>query len=181
MRLAALAAAALLAPSVAATPPRPPDVVAVSVAHATGPPDRATGFVAGDGLVVTVAHVLGDGGAIAVGGRRATVARVDPRLDLALLSVPGVRGEPLRVAAGRAGTSLLGRRAPVVRRISARVDGGGARPALEVRAEIAAGDSGAPLVTASGRLAGVVFARSRTRPAIAYAVDASALRALLAR
>jgi S1-C subfamily serine protease len=181
VKLAALAAAALLAPSVAAAPPRPPQVVAVSVAHATGPPDAATGFVAGEGLVVTVAHVLADGGSIAAGGRRATVVRLDPRLDLALLRVPGVRGDRPRLAAGTDDTTLLGRPAPVVRRISARVDGGSARPALELRAEVAAGDSGAPVVTASGRLAGVVFARSQEHAGVAYAVDATAVAQLLTR
>ena len=55
---AACVAAALLAPSVAAAPPRPPQVVTVSVGRA----DTATGFVVGPGRVVTVAHVL-DGAA----------------------------------------------------------------------------------------------------------------------
>jgi hypothetical protein len=182
VKLVALAAAALLVPSVTAAPPRPPQVVAVSVARATGPPDAATGFVAGEGLVVTVAHVLaGGGGSIAAGGRHATVVRLDRRLDLALLRVPGVRGEPVRLAGGTDDTSLLGRPAPVARRISARVDGGSARPALELRAEVVAGDSGAPVVTASGRLAGVVFARSQERAGVAYAVDATAVADLLTR
>jgi hypothetical protein len=35
---------------------------------------------------------------------------------------------------------------------------------------VSVGDSGAPLVTPTGRVAGVLFARSRTRPGIAYAV-----------
>jgi hypothetical protein len=74
---------------------------------------------------------------------------------------------------------VLGRPAPVVRRVTARVDGGPPRPALIVRADVAAGESGAPLVTASGRVAGVVFARSRAREATAYAVDAAAVAELL--
>ena len=172
MRLAALAAAALLAPSVAAAPPRPPQVVTVVVGH-----DRATGFVAGDRLVVTVAHVLADE-AVLVDGRRATVVRTDRRNDLALLAVDGVGGEPPRLGRG-ADTSLLGRPAPVVRRIRARVDGGPPRRAVVVRAPVAGGDSGAPLVTPAGRVAGVVFARSRTHEDTAYAVDASAVAELL--
>ena len=55
----------------------------MSVGH-----DHATGFVAGDGRVVTVAHVLG-GDEVLVDGRRATIVRVDHRLDLALLRVAG--------------------------------------------------------------------------------------------
>jgi hypothetical protein len=178
MKLAALAAALLLAPTVAAAPPRPPDLVSVRAGH-----DRATGFVAGDGRVVTVAHVLGDelaagAGEVLVDGRPAVVVRVDRRLDLALLRVAGVRGQAPRLG-GDGDTRLLGRPAPVVRHIRARVDGGPARPALEVRAPVGAGDSGAPLLTATGRIAGVVFARSRGRERTAYAVDGTAVAALL--
>jgi hypothetical protein len=67
-------------------------------------------------------------------------------------------------------------RADVLRRIDARVRqaaGGAAvdRPALELSATIGAGDSGAPVIGADGRVAGVVFARSRDRAGIAYAVE----------
>lgn len=177
MKLAALAAAALLVPPVATAPPRPPQVVSVSVGH-----DRALGFVAGDERVVTVAHVLRadeivgasdeavPGAAeILVAGRPATVERVDGRLDLAVLRVGRLRGEPARFGGGD-DLRLLGRPAPVVRHIQARVDGGPRRPALEVRAAVAAGESGAPLVTSTGRVAGVVFARSTRREQTAYAV-----------
>jgi hypothetical protein len=179
MKLAALAAAALLAPTLAAGPQRSPQVVSIVVSHPTGPPDVAKGFVAGDGRVVTVAHVLGGGGAeVAVDGRPAAVARVDRRLDLAVLRVAGLEGEAARLGSG-GDTRLLGRAAPVVRRISARVDGSRPRPALEVGADVAAGESGAPVVTATGRVAGVIFARSRTRARTAYAVDAAAVAELL--
>ena len=55
------------------------------------------------------------------------------------------------------------------------------RPALELSARIAPGDSGAAVVTDCGALAGVVFAASRNRSDTAYAVDASAVRHLLDR
>jgi hypothetical protein len=184
MKVVALVAAALLAPTVAAAPPRAPDVVAVTVGH-----DRARGFAAGDGLVVTVAHVL-DGAAagrdapdvdapILVDGRQATVVRLDRGNDLALLRVPGIDSEAPRLGGGD-GTRLLGRPAAVVRRVNASVDGGPRRPALVLRARVSVGDSGAPVVTGSGRIAGVVFARSRTRVTTAYAVDAAAVSELLA-
>jgi hypothetical protein len=185
MRLAALAAALLLAPSIVAAPPRAPELVSVRVGH-----EHATGFVAGDGRVLTVAHVLGGGvGAgdaatprpetvITVDARPATITRVDHRLDLALLRVPGLEGEAPRLGGG-GDTRLHGRAAPIVRRISARVDGSSPRPALELRADVAIGDSGAPLVTPTGRVAGVVFARSRDRGRTAYAVDATGVAALL--
>jgi S1-C subfamily serine protease len=170
-KLVAVVAALALAPSVVAAPPRAPELVTVAVG-----PDRAMGFVAGDEVVVTVAHVVGDE-TITADGRPATVARVDRRNDLALLRVPGMRGAAPRF--GDSGeTTVLGRPAPIVRRIRASVDGGPRRPALELRAQVAVGDSGAPVLTRDGRVAGVVFARSRTREDVAYAVDASAVAAL---
>ena len=158
-----LLAALLLAPILLVAPPRGPELVTVRVGH-----EQATGFVAGDGRVMTVAHVLG-GDEIVVNGQHATVVRVDRRLDLAWLRVAGLRGQRARLGGG-GDTRLLGRPAPIVRRIRASVDGGPRRPAFEIRADVTAGDSGAPLVTPTGRVAGVVFARSRTRPGVAYAV-----------
>jgi hypothetical protein len=93
------------------------------------------------------------------------VLRRDDRLDLALLSVPGVRGDAPELA----------RSDPrIVRRADASVDGSGwKRPVLELRIEVEHGDSGAPVLTPSGRVIGVVFARSRSRPGRAWAIDAS--------
>jgi S1-C subfamily serine protease len=173
MKLAVVVVTLLLAPAVVAAPPRAPELVTIAVGH-----DRAMGFVAGDGLVVTVAHVVGS--PITADGRPARVIRLDRRNDLALLHVPGVRGEAPRLGGGDE-TSLLGRPAPVARHIRASVDGGPRRAALEIRAPVAVGDSGAPVLGADGRVAGVVFARSRTRADIAYAVDATAVAALLRR
>jgi S1-C subfamily serine protease len=131
--------------------------------------------------VVTVAHVVDDGATpLLVDGRRATVVRLDRRNDLALLRAAGVEGEAPRLGPG-GGTQLLGRPAPIVRRVGASLDGGPRRQALVIRAQVDIGDSGAPLVTASGRVAGVVFARSRAQPRTAYAIDASAVAALLRR
>jgi S1-C subfamily serine protease len=172
MKLAALAATALLVPTLAAAPPRGPDAVTVAVGH-----ERARGFVAGDGRVVTVAHVL-SGGTVTADGHAATIERLDRRNDLALLSVPSIEGDAPRLGGGDR-TRVLGRPAPVVRHVTARLDGGAPRPTLIVRAAVAAGDSGSPLVTDSGRVAGVLFARSRTRASTAYAVDAAAVAALL--
>ena len=68
---------------------------------------------------------------------------------------------------------------PFVRHVNASVDGGPRRPALVLRARVTVGDSGAPVLTDSGRVAGVLFARSRTRASTAYAVDAAAVAELL--
>jgi hypothetical protein len=170
VKVVALAAAALLAPTFGAAPPRAPKIVTVAVGH-----DRAIGFVAGNERVVTVAHVVGD--EVKVDGRPATIVRVDERNDLALLRVAGLGGERPRFGGGD-GTTVLGRAAPIARRIRARVDGGPRRAVLELRSEVAVGDSGAPVIGADGRVAGVVFARSRTRD-VGYAVEGSAVAALL--
>jgi S1-C subfamily serine protease len=155
----ALIAAALLIPSLVTAPASAPQVVDVRVGE-----DAATGFVVGDGRVVTVAHVLGHD--VRVDGRPARVVRRDDRLDLAVLAVPGVRGEAPRIAGGDDPR--------VLRRADARVDGSGwKRPVLEMRIEVRHGDSGAPVVSPAGRLVGVVFARSRTRAGVAWAIDAS--------
>jgi S1-C subfamily serine protease len=165
-----------------------PVVVAVEARGA----QAATGFVVAPGRVVTVAHAVD--GRITVRGRDgvprpAIVVRRDDRLDLALLAVDGVRGggaglapRATHVAVRRDG----GQRAvgAVIRRgIDARVRAGDGRliarrPAIELGADIRAGDSGAPLVQ-DGRVAGIVFARSRERDGVAYAVDAAVLARLL--
>jgi S1-C subfamily serine protease len=140
----------------------------------------ATGFVVGDGRVVTVAHAVGDG-EVVVAGRPAVVVRRDEELDLALLSVPGLerRGAALiggpRVVVLRDGAAATVP-AEILRRIEARVRFAATgtvvnRPALELAADIGAGDSGAPVIGADGRVAGVVFARSTDRAGIAYAVE----------
>jgi S1-C subfamily serine protease len=172
---------------------RLPTVLALT-AHGTGlTPQAATAFVAGDGRIVTVAHAVGGQGWLRVGGRGARVVRTDPRLDLAVLRVAGMDAPALRTAKAAAGQDVrilvlrdgAARSLPatVRRTITARVrDAPDARaqtrPALELDAAIAQGDSGAPVLDARDRVVGVVFAQSADGPDRAYAVDAAALRNL---
>jgi S1-C subfamily serine protease len=179
----------------------------MSLVRVTSGPEVATGFAVGRDRVVTVAHVLAGavrvGGTPAkvgdtparVGGRAARVIRVDRRADLALLRVPGIAsaapddsragaGDAVRVLRLRSG-SFDSLSAQVRRAIVARVRALGAqravtRPALELEARVAAGDSGAPVVSGSGALVGVIFATSARRENTAYAVDARAVRRLVA-
>jgi S1-C subfamily serine protease len=172
----------------------PPHVLAVRVPDPARLVDAdATAFAVGDGRAVTVAHVLRAGRPVFVGGRRARVLRVDRRLDVALLAVPGVRGPVLRRGSARAGEHAhvrvlrsgaarsLG--ATVRRRISARLTGFGGpareRPALELAAAVMPGDSGAPVIDAAGRLVGIVFAHASDRATLTYALDARALGAII--
>lgn len=161
--------------------------------------ERATGFVAGPGTVVTVAHALAGRESVRVRLDRGHVrpARVVARyarLDLALLAVPGLPGivprtastgseDRVRVVVVR-GRRVVTMAAAVRRAIDAHVSAPGAeralsRPALELEARLRAGDSGAPVLTEGGDLAGVLFARSRNNADTAYAVDALALARLL--
>jgi S1-C subfamily serine protease len=185
--VAGVAAAALL-PAAPDRAPAPPRVVAVAVTSPAGAAERATGFAAGRDRVVTVAHVLDAGGAVTVDGRRARVLRVDRRDDLALLAVPGVSAVRARTTEKPGGDVRLllrttARPARIRRAITATVtvepDPAVRRPALDLAADVAPGDSGAPVVDARGRVAGVVFATSSDRAHTAYAVDASAVAALL--
>jgi S1-C subfamily serine protease len=156
----------------------------------------ATGFAVGRDWIVTVAHALD--GDVTVAGTRARVVRVDRRSDLALLALrgPAAPQDPpaLAVESARAGWRLRllrlrdGRPSEqsvdVRRAIVAHVRAAGAqravtRPALELAARVSPGDSGAPLLSDSGALAGVLFAASRGRTNTAYAVDASAVKRLL--
>ncbi len=154
----------------------------------------ATGFAVGGDRVLTVAHVLD--GSPSVAGRRGRVLRVDRNLDLALVAVPGLdarqlalesagagdRLRLLRLREGRASSLPVRVRRAIVAHVRAPGPPGSMRrPALELAAPLAAGDSGAPVVSPSGALAGVVFAASRRRPGTAYAVDATALASLLGR
>jgi S1-C subfamily serine protease len=177
-------AAAALGPAAVGRAPAPPRIVAVAVGR-----EVATGFAAGGDRVVTVAHVLDGGGAVTVDGRVAAVVRVDRGDDLAVLALRGLRAPALRTASGAGAVRVLARsgdrRARVRRHIVATVRGDAAapasrRPALDLAADVAPGDSGAPVVDARGRVVGVLFASSSGRARTAYAVDAAALGALLA-
>jgi S1-C subfamily serine protease len=193
LRFAALCAPALLAGSAVghAVGGGPGAGGTAIVAVGDGPAAVATGFSVSAGRVVTVAHVLG-GATVTVRGtdgvaHRGAVIRRDDVLDLALLAVPGLHAA---AAPAQPGTQLLVRRgggvatlpARVLRHISARVRRAGSsvvavRPALELAATIAAGDSGAPVLR-DGRVAGIVFARSHDRAGVVYAVDAGVLARL---
>jgi S1-C subfamily serine protease len=180
-------AAAALVPAARDGAPAPPRIVAIAMTSPAGAAELATGFAAGGDRVVTVAHVLDGGGALTVDGRPARIVRVDRRDDLALLAVRGLRGARVRTHTGARDVQLLlrgGARAARVRRAitaTVRIEPAAPvrRPALDLAADVAAGDSGAPLVDRSGRVAGVLFATSRGRAHTAYAVDATALAALL--
>ena len=175
--LLTVACAAALAPFAVAGAADRPAVVAVRVDGASGVPERATGTVIAPGSVLTVAHVLEGGRRVSVAGRPAKAVWRRPESDLALLRAPGVSGPHVRF--GTAGEDLRvllvdgPRAAGLRRRVRARLvdqPGRPRRPSLELGVPVAAGDSGAPVVTPRGEIVGVVFARSTRSPGRAYAV-----------
>ena len=192
--VAAAAAAGLLI-TARAHVARTPALVTVLVERPAGPPERATGFVTSGSRVVTVAHVLDGGGAVMVrdrdGTSRARVVRVDRAADLALLEAGALEGAAASPGGADRVVRLRGGRAEAVpvairRHVTARIrDSAGpqlySRGALELGPDVAGGDSGAPVIGRDGALIGVVFARSDRRDGIAWAVEADAVSALLAR
>jgi S1-C subfamily serine protease len=139
-----------------------------------------SGWVARDGVVVTAAHVVagqddthivaGSGG----GSLDATPIAYDPRNDIAVLRVPGLRARPLPMGSATAGRPVailgfpqngpftarpgrLGRTARVVSR-----DAYGKGPTLRtmtaIRGDIRHGNSGGPAVDEAGAVLVTVFA-----------------------
>jgi S1-C subfamily serine protease len=160
-----------------------------------------TGFAVAPDLIVTNAHVVAGEQATAVflpdGERRpARVVRFDPRRDLALLQVSDLGLAPLALGDGTTGMvgAVYGHPGggplrPTPARISEQIDARGtdiyrttatSRSVFVLAAQLAPGDSGAPLVNASGTAVGVAFAIDPSTSTTAYALTSAELRPLLA-
>lgn len=158
-----------------------------------------SGFVTSGDFVVTNAHVVAGAGDVSVrdraGPHAAQVVHYDPRLDLAVLSAPGVRAPAMTwedeapdrgtqgATLGYAGGSrrLTVRPARVRERVSARgrdIYGRRliTREVLVITAAVHRGDSGGPFVTSDGQVGGVVFAAGTDRPRVGYALAGDRVR-----
>jgi len=152
--------------------------------HACGLGIEGSGWIAEPGYVVTNAHVVAGITHPRVDrygpvSWRGTVVAFDPREDLAVLHVPGLRGRPLQVAGPETNTPVVVLGYPedrplrgVIGRLGKTVatfvrDAYGrfpvARGVTPIRAEIRPGNSGGPAVDANGRVRTVVFARRAGR------------------
>ncbi|MDP1819995.1 MAG: MarP family serine protease [Acidimicrobiales bacterium] len=191
-------------PSVTGIPQAVVDAVVPSTVKVQGVACRriqeGSGFVVGDELVVTNAHVVAgesdtvvqrsDGSEI-----DAAVVAFDPRRDLALLRAPGLDRPSLErtdIETGGVG-AVLGhpgggplRAAPfqVARAVratgtdiydAARTE----RQVLILAVGLQPGDSGAALIDPAGRVVGVAFAIAPDKDGVAYALDMSELEAVL--
>jgi len=150
-------------------------------AYACGVSVTGSGFVAEDGLVITNAHVVAgvDAPLVQLPGGAARDARVvyfDPVDDLAALAVEGLDAAPLpTVETLAAGSAAVVQGYPLggpFTSTPAHVLSAGVVPVLDIyeesatpreifalQAAVQPGNSGGPLLTADGQVAGVVFAR----------------------
>ena len=163
---------------------------------------EGSGWVAGDGLVVTNAHVVAgqdDTRVLPEGdepGLDAQAVHFDPRNDVAVLRVPGLSAPALPLAASpRSGTSaaVLGfpRNGPYDER-AGRLGGtrevvtqdaygrGPVRRSItSLRGAVRSGNSGGPMVDGRGRVVTTIFAATTSGPRGGYGVPNAVVRAAL--
>ena len=173
-----------------------------SLSHQCDRASEGTGWVSSRHRVVTNAHVVAgsDGVTVQVGGEgarlRARVVAYDPNLDLAVLAVPSLEAPALPMASSVdtgdstviAGFPLDGpytvRAARVRGTLMARGeniygDGDVVRKILSLRGTVQPGNSGGPLLTTDGKVAGTIFARSTSQPQTGYALTNRQTRQLI--
>lgn len=153
---------------------------------------EGSGFVAGQDLVATNAHVVAGIAQPYVfdqnGRHQATVVSFDPNLDFAVLKVDGLAGAPLVINTDHVdkdtraavmgypnGGGLESDGAAVIDSFIATGrniynQGVTNRDVLELKAKIVHGNSGGPLITEDGSVIGVVFAKSTSYQDIGYAL-----------
>lgn len=168
----------------------------------------ASGFAVADDLVVTAAHPVAGRRQVTVTdstGRRRDgfVVALDPALDIAAVRVPGLGADPVQlafgdglhlaspgsrgvVAAALDSGELVAKPASVTRRVRTNIDdiyeaGRVSRRGLELSFDGDHGDSGAAVLNADGTVVGMVFATSRFRADVGYAVRAVEVRVLLSQ
>jgi Trypsin-like peptidase domain/Colicin V production protein len=207
---------AIRGPSANVPPPdsriaRDPEVAAAArsvvrvLGTACGLGVQGSGWVAGNGTVVTNAHVVAgqDDTTVQPGGEGegldAEAVWFDPRNDLAILRVPGLSGTPalsLNVNAepGTASAVLgfpengpydvqparLGQTATVVSQ-DAYGRGPVQRRITSLRGLVRSGNSGGPAVDGRGRVVATIFAASAGRERTGYGVPDSVVREALRR
>jgi len=156
---------------------------------------EGSGFVFASEHVMTNAHVVAgvDSPSVQIGGSgrfyAAKVVLFDPKRDVAVLDVPGLSAPVLQFAGEAArgdGAVVAGypenggldlRAATVAGRIRANGqdiygDGTVTRDIYQVRSTVRPGNSGGPLLTKTGSVYGVVFARSTTDSTTGYVLTA---------
>lgn len=161
-----------------------------------------SGFVIGDNLVVTNAHVIAGitKPNVRVGGKGKSVSGkviyFDPNIDLALirttkLTAPALtignelRRSDMAVAAGFPGGGSLSLIPARVKALAKSIDtniygvGEVTRELYVLRADVKQGDSGGALINEQGQVSGVIFAASATESMVGYALTVAELNRAL--
>jgi S1-C subfamily serine protease len=168
-----------------------------------GQNQTGSGFVVAEGRVVTNAHVVAGVAEpiVEVPGGGALPGRVvyfDPATDLAVIAVDGMTTPPLPLASTLPpgstavvdgypyGGPFTTGAARVLSITTTTVDDiyggpGAAREIYTLAADVREGNSGGPLVTTSGAVAGVVFARSADLANVGYAMTMTELAPVAAQ
>jgi S1-C subfamily serine protease len=161
-------------------------------AYACGQSQSGSGFVVASDRVITNAHVVAGVEHPVVDVRngpalQSTVVYFDPTGDLAVLDVPGLNLKPLTlgptVPAGTDGASdgypfggpfvslQVGVENVGTLNVENIYDSSTApREVYSLAADVQEGDSGGPLLTTSGVVAGVIFAKGATAANVGYAI-----------
>jgi S1-C subfamily serine protease len=156
---------------------------------------EGSGFIIGNGLVATNAHVVAGIKHPYVdnneGSYVATPVWFDPNLDFAVLRVPGISGRTLSLSGAHiakdtpgavmgypGGGPFTAGPAAVLEEFEATGrniygDGNTKRDVYEIQANVIPGNSGGPLVNESGTVIGIVFAESTTYAHVGYALAMS--------
>jgi S1-C subfamily serine protease len=169
-----------------------------------GVDSEGSGWVVSRGRVVTNAHVVAGASSIVVRDPvtdrpvSATLTAFDPERDLAVLDVTDLTAPALDIGndltagaqAYAAGYPGNGPFTVSPQRVRDRVTARGAdiyqtgvvdRDIYALRGAVRPGNSGGPLLDSSGKVAGVVFARSSVDPDTGYALTLAELRPVLSR
>jgi S1-C subfamily serine protease len=177
------------------------------VGEGCGDIQEGSGFVVGPGLVVTNAHVVAGVTRPVVldasGHHAASAVLFDPRLDLAVLRVPGLNDPSLPIDTNTVGRGTSGvvlgypEGGPFDYRPAAVADAFPAtgldiygknqtlREVYQIQAVVQPGNSGGPLISSGdslqhipdGTVLGVVFARSTINADVGYALAMAAVKA----
>ncbi|WP_295823337.1 MarP family serine protease [uncultured Microbacterium sp.] len=172
-------------------------------AYACGITSSGSGFVVADGRVVTNAHVVAgvDTPLVELPGRPAREGRVvyfDPVDDIAVISVDQLDaaslpiaqtlavGSPAVVQGYPGGGPFTSGSAQILSEGTVPVpdiydDSSAPRDIYALAGVVRPGNSGGPLLTTSGQVAGIVFARSDTDDNVGYAMTPAELEPVMAQ
>lgn len=174
---------------------------ALSVVQVSGPSKcekivNGSGFAYAPGLVMTNAHVVAGVTKSTVTVQKkdysAKVVVFDPKLDIAVLSVKGLKIDHLTFAdeprkgdsAAIVGYPERGPLTATAARVRGVMDlnspdiyqrGEFKREVISIRGQVLPGNSGGPLLTPAGNVLGMIFAGSSTDPNTGYALSAAQL------